>query len=114
MEKIYLKKNVIPEKMIRFLYKETSLQYFFKINFTMLDNGRFPKVFTWKQLLQAHIDHEKIVYRRSFEYDIKQYTGAIRNFTFIICNLCLLCFQTSCSEGLQGSPWQNGEASEGY
>lgn len=75
--KIYLKKNVIPEKMIRFLYKETSLQYFFKINFTMLDNGRFPKVFTWKQLLQAHIDHEKIVYRRSFEYDIKQYKHRI-------------------------------------
>ena len=37
---------------------------------TMLDNGRFPKVFTWKEALQAHINHEKEVYRRSFEYDL--------------------------------------------
>ena len=38
----------------------------------MLDKGRFPKVFTWKEMLQAHIDHEKEVYRRGFEYDLKK------------------------------------------
>lgn len=75
--KIYLHKGVIPEKVIRYLYKETSLQYYFGINFTLLDAGRFPKVFTWKQLLQAHIDHEKDVYRRGFEYDINQYRHRI-------------------------------------
>lgn len=42
-----------------------------------MDAGRFPKVFTWKQLLQAHIDHEKDVYRRGFEYDINQYRHRI-------------------------------------
>lgn len=71
--KIYLGKNVNPDRIIRFLYKNTSLQYYFGINFTMLDNGRFPKVFTWKEMLQAHIDHEKEVYRRGFEYDLKKY-----------------------------------------
>ena len=38
----------------------------------MLDNGRFPKVFTWKEMLQAHINHEKEVYRRGFEFDLRK------------------------------------------
>ena len=70
--KIYLTKKANPDKVLKYLYKETSLQSYFGINFTMLDNGRFPKVFTWKEMLQAHIDHEKIVYRRGFEYDLRK------------------------------------------
>lgn len=70
--KIYLTKKANPDKILRFLFKNTSLQSYFGINFTMLDMGRFPKVFTWKEMLQAHIDHEKIVYRRGFEYDLKK------------------------------------------
>ena len=38
----------------------------------MLDQGRFPKVFTWKEMLQAHIDHEKEIYRRGFEFDLRK------------------------------------------
>lgn len=68
--KIYLKKGVQPDYVINFLYENTSLQYHFGINMTMLENGRFPKVFTWKEALQAHIDHEKEVYRRGFEFDL--------------------------------------------
>ena len=68
--KIYLNKRANPDKILRFLYKETSLQSHYGINFTMLDKGRFPKVFTWKEMLQAHIDHEKEVYRRGFEFDL--------------------------------------------
>ena len=71
--KIYLGKNINPDRIIRYLYKNTSLQYYVSINFTMLDNGRYPKVFTWKEMLQAHIDHEKEVYRRGFEYDLNKY-----------------------------------------
>ena len=70
--KIYLTKKANPDKILKFLFKNTSLQSYYGINFTMLDMGRFPKVFTWKQMLQAHIDHEKIVYRRGFEYDLKK------------------------------------------
>lgn len=70
--KIYLTKKANPDKVLRFLYKNTSLQYHYGINMTMLDNGRFPKVFTWKEALQAHIDHEKEVYRRGFEFDLKK------------------------------------------
>ncbi len=66
---IYLKKGINYNRVLDFLYKNTSLQSFYSINMTMLEDGRFPKVFTWKQALQAHIDHEKIVYRKGFEFD---------------------------------------------
>ena len=59
--KIYLTKSANPDKILAFLYKNTSLQSYFGVNFTMLDMGRFPKVFTWKEMLQAHIDHERVV-----------------------------------------------------
>jgi len=70
--KIYLTKKANPNKVLKYLYQNTSLESHYGINFTMLDKGRFPKVFTWKEMLQAHIDHEKEVYMRGFEFDIKK------------------------------------------
>lgn len=70
--KIYLTAKANPDRVLRFLFKNTSLQDYYSINFTMLDKGRFPKVFTWKEMLQAHIDHEKVVYRRGFEFDLRK------------------------------------------
>ena len=70
--KIYLTKRANPNKVLKYLYKNTSLQSHYSINFTMLDNGRFPRVFTWKEMLQAHIDHEKEVYMRGFQFDLKK------------------------------------------
>ena len=70
--KIYLVKKANPNKVLKYLYKNTSLQSYYSINFTMLDNGRFPRVFTWKEMLQAHIDHEKEVYMRGFKFDLKK------------------------------------------
>jgi len=70
--KIYLTRNANPDKVLRTLFKETSLQSYYSVNFTMLENGRFPKVFTWKELLQAHLDHETIVYTNGFKFDLKK------------------------------------------
>ena len=70
--KIYLTKRANPDRVLRYLYKNTSLQSYFGVNMTMLENGRFPKVFGWREALQAHIDHEKVVYRRGFEFDLKK------------------------------------------
>ena len=70
--KIYLTKKANPDKVLKYLYKNTSLQYYYGINLTMLDKGKYPKVFKWREALQAHIDHEKIVYRRGFEYDLNK------------------------------------------
>ena len=75
--KIYLTKKANPDSVLRYLYKNTSLQYHYGINFTMLDNGRFPRVFGWKEMLQSHIDHEKIVYKRGFEFDLNKIKNRI-------------------------------------
>lgn len=70
--KIYLSKGASPEKILRYLYKNTSLQSHYSINLTMLDNGRYPKVFTWREALLAHLAHEKQVYIRGFNYDLNK------------------------------------------
>lgn len=70
--KIYLSKNANPDKVMKYLYKNTSLQSHYGVNFTMLENGRYPRVFSWKELLQAHLDHEKEVYTRGFKFDLKK------------------------------------------
>lgn len=75
--KIYLAKNANPDKVLKYLYKNTSLQYHYSINMTMLENGRYPKVFGWKDLLLTHLNHEELVYRRSFEFDLKKIKARI-------------------------------------
>ena len=75
--KIYLSKKSNPDKVLKYLFKNTSLQHHYGINFTMLDNGRYPKVFGWKEMLQAHIDHERTVYRRAFGFDLKKIKSRI-------------------------------------
>ena len=75
--KIYLTKKANPDKVLKYLYKNTFLQYHYGINFTMLDDGRFPRVFGWKEMLQSHIDHERIVYRRAFEFDLNKIKSRI-------------------------------------
>lgn len=70
--KIYLTKKANVDRVIKYLYKNTSLQSHFGINFTMLDKGRYPRVFSWKEALQVHLDHEIEVYRRGYEYDVSK------------------------------------------
>lgn len=70
--KIYLDKSANPDKVLTFLYKNTSLETYYGVNFTMLERGRFPKLFTWKEILQSHIDHEIEVYTNSYKYDLKK------------------------------------------
>lgn len=70
--RIYLTKSANPDKVLKLLYKETSLQTFYSINLVLLDEGKYPKVFRWKEALLAHLSHEKIVYRRAFEYDLNK------------------------------------------
>ena len=78
--KIYLTKNASPERVLKYLYKNTSLQSWYTINMTMLENGRYPRVFGWRELLLSHLAHEKEVYIRGFSYDLKK----IRDRLYII------------------------------
>lgn len=68
--KIYLTKRANPDRVLKYLFKNTSLQSHYGINMTMLEDGRFPRVFGWKEALEHHIRHEKTVYRRGFEFDL--------------------------------------------
>lgn len=70
--KIYLTKRANINKVLKYLYKNTSLQYHYGINMTMLEDGRYPKVFTWKKALVEHINHELTVYHRGFEFDLNK------------------------------------------
>ena len=75
--KIYLAKGANVNRVLKYLYKNTSLQYYYGINFTMLEMGRYPKVFTWKEALQAHLDHEVEVYTRAYNYDLAKIAARI-------------------------------------
>ena len=75
--RIYLKKTANPDKVLRYLYKNTSLENHFSINMTVLDKGITPKIMGQRELFQAHLDHEELVYRRSFEFDLKKIKARI-------------------------------------
>ena len=75
--KIYLGRSANPDRVLKYLYKNTSLQYHYSINMTMLENGRYPKVFGWKAALQSHLDHEELVYRCGFEFDLTKIKARI-------------------------------------
>ena len=51
----------------KWLYKNTSVQKHFTIKLIMLDNGKKPRLFTFKEALLAHIEHAKKIYRLQFE-----------------------------------------------
>ena len=66
---IYLTKNASPEKVLKLLYKETSLESFSGINMTVLVDGKKPAILGLRELFQAHLDHEKTVYINGFQFD---------------------------------------------
>lgn len=67
---IYLEKGTNPQRVVKRLYKETSLESYYGINLIMLDNGRFPKVFSWKEALQAYITHIRSCKTREVQFDL--------------------------------------------
>ena len=70
---IYISKNANPDKVLRLLYKETSLESFFTINMNVLvDGGRRPQTLGLKEMLQAHLAHEREVYINGYNFDLKK------------------------------------------
>ena len=68
--RIYLSKGVNPNKMMAKLYHDTSLENWFSINMVLLDKGRFPKVFGWREACNAYIDHIRECERNIIQYDL--------------------------------------------
>ena len=67
---ITLSKDANPAVMMRKLYADTSLENHFTINMVMLEDGRFPKVFSWKEALQSYIAHMDECKRRELKFDM--------------------------------------------
>ena len=68
--RIYLSKGANPKKMITKLYKDTSLENWYAINMILLDNGRFPKVFGWREACDAYIAHIRECKRNMIQFDL--------------------------------------------
>ena len=68
--RIYLSKGANPKRMIAKLYKDTSLENWYAINMILLDNGRFPKVFGWREACDAYITHIRECKRNMVKFDL--------------------------------------------
>ena len=75
--RIYLTKNANPDKVLKNLYKNTSLQTFYSINLILLDKGEKPRLFSLKKAMLAHLAHEEEVYKRSFKFDLNKIKNRI-------------------------------------
>lgn len=69
---IKLNKGANPERVLKLLFKHTVLQSSFGINMNALKDGKFPKMFGWKELIQDYVTHLNNIICKSFEFDLKQ------------------------------------------
>lgn len=79
--KIYLSRSANPKEVATYLFDNTSLQKTYGINMTMLENGRYPKVFGWQEALTSHLKHEKQIYINMYKHqlDVLNYKLKITN-----------------------------------
>ncbi len=68
--RIYLTKGQNPDKMIAQLYHDTALENHYSINMILLDQGRFPKVFGWREACDAYITHIRECKRNMIQFDL--------------------------------------------
>ena len=68
--RIYLSKGQNPDKMIAKLYHDTMLENHYSVNMILLDQGRFPKVFGWREACDAYIAHIKQGKRNMIQFDL--------------------------------------------
>lgn len=85
--RIYLSKGVNAQTMINKLYKDTSLENWYSINMVLLDQGRFPKVFGWREACDAYIAHIRQCKRNETQYELNAATDRLN----IIDGLLIAC-----------------------
>ncbi|HAS73502.1 MAG TPA: DNA gyrase subunit A [Clostridiales bacterium UBA8960] len=68
---IELRKDVNAHIMLNQIYKNSQLQVSYSIIMLALHNGE-PKVMNLKQMLDAYLEHQKVVERRRVLYDLKK------------------------------------------
>lgn len=77
--KIYIKleKNVNVQKIVKLLYKHTLLQNSFSINMNMLENGKVPRLYTWKEMLETYVAFLKEIIVKSYNFDLNKLLNRI-------------------------------------
>lgn len=88
--KIYLPRAAQPNQMVTLLYKETSLENHYGINLTMLQDGRFPRVFTLEEAMREHLKHEEIGYTNIYTYRLekaKERLHILKGYLLVIANI---------------------------
>jgi DNA gyrase subunit A len=69
---IELKNDAAPQKILNQLYNHTDLQKDFHLNMLALSDGIRPQVLSIKDVLEAYIEHRKVVVRRRGEFELKR------------------------------------------
>lgn len=69
---IQLKQGAIANKIIKKLYKDTSLESHFTINMWVLKDGRFPQLMGLRQIFQEYITHIRICKNREIQFDLNK------------------------------------------
>lgn len=69
--RIYLKAGINPRKMMAKLYKNTSLESSYSVNMIMLDHGRFPKIWGWREACDAYIAHMRECQTNIIKYELE-------------------------------------------
>ena len=70
--RIYLIKGANPKKMIAKLYKDTSLENWFSVNMIMLHQGRFPRIFGWREACDAYITHIRECEKNIIQFNLNK------------------------------------------
>ncbi|ATP40295.1 DNA topoisomerase IV subunit A [Solibacillus sp. R5-41] len=68
---IELKKDVPSQGILNFLFKSTDLQVSYNFNMIAIHDRR-PTMMTLPLMLDAYIDHQKVIIRRRCQYDLKR------------------------------------------
>ncbi|MCM3713459.1 DNA topoisomerase IV subunit A [Halalkalibacter oceani] len=68
---VELKKEADAEAILHYLYKNTDLQVTYNFNMVAIHN-KAPKLMGLQALIQAYIDHQKLVFTRRAHYDLKK------------------------------------------
>ncbi len=69
---IDLKNDASPQKILNRLYQYTELQKNFSFNMLALSGGIQPEVLSLKDILEAYLEHRRLVIRRRAEFDLKK------------------------------------------
>lgn len=71
---VELKSNAQPHRLQNALYKHTQLEEMYHYNIVGLLDG-VPQTFTLHQLLQAYIDHRRVIVKRSVSFNLERAKG---------------------------------------